>query len=71
MSIQPVQGQIVPQSAPVQKTSGADALLTPEEKQFFEKLYPEAAPEIHSYPTYGRSGATAEPRLGSMIDRKG
>ena len=71
MSIQPVRTTVPPPTAPMQTPPKADALLTPDEKQFFERLYPEAAGEIQSYPTYSRSGATQEGRLGSMIDRKG
>jgi hypothetical protein len=71
MSIQSIQGSVLPPTATRQETPGAQAPLTPDEKQFFEELYPEAAGEIRSYPTYSRSGETQEARLGSMIDRKG
>jgi hypothetical protein len=71
MSIQSIQGSVLPPAPAAQETPRAHAPLTPDETEFFEKLYPEAAGEIRSYPTYSRSGATQEARLGSMIDRKG
>ena len=69
MSIRPIQGSVPP---PVpQRQPAAEARLTPEEKQFFEGLYPEAAGDIRSHETYNRTGMSHEVRLGSMIDRKG
>ncbi len=47
------------------------ALLTNDEKSYFEQLFPAAAREIRSYPGYGESGATQRPVLGTHIDRKG
>jgi hypothetical protein len=47
------------------------AMLTNDEKAYFEQLFPGAAREIRSYPSYGESGTKDRPVLGTHIDRKG
>lgn len=53
-----------PQSEPV-------ATLTPDERDYFERLFPASSEEIRSYPTYSPSGLRMATISGTMIDRKG
>jgi hypothetical protein len=46
-------------------------LLTQEEKEFFEQLYPASAEAVRSYSPYSREGVREAVRLGSLVDRKG
>ncbi|MBP8975399.1 MAG: hypothetical protein KBG83_01655 [Bacteroidetes bacterium] len=46
-------------------------LITPEEQQFFEQLYPDATDEVRAYRTYRRDGSQAALTTGTHIDRKG
>jgi len=45
-------------------------IISPEELQFFSKLYPEQSKEISSYSTYSKDGISAEYSVGSLIDKK-
>jgi hypothetical protein len=46
-------------------------VVTPEEKQFFEQLFPAAAREIQLHTIYSRTGSPTEQLVGTLIDRKG
>ncbi len=58
---------------PVQAASDAPAegVITDDEKQFFETLFPAASQEIRSYSPYSRNGVRPSAALGSLVDRKG
>lgn len=45
--------------------------VTPDEKNFFAKLYPENKTEIMDYHYYGREGKMAGVSLGSLFDKRG
>ncbi len=47
------------------------ALLTQEEKEFFEQLYPASAEAVRSYSPYSREGVRGAVRVGTLVDRKG
>lgn len=52
--------------------SGAEAgvTVTMEEREYFEQLFPSAAPEIKSYATYSPAGLRGKAAAGTMIDRR-
>lgn len=47
------------------------AALTPDERDYFERLFPASSDEVRSYPTYSPSGLRMATVSGTMIDRKG
>jgi hypothetical protein len=50
---------------------GAEPVLSQNEQNFFEQLYPNSAQEIRSYQTYRRDGERVTAAMGSVVDRKG
>ncbi|HVN47596.1 MAG TPA: hypothetical protein VMU30_02125 [Bacteroidota bacterium] len=48
-----------------------DSVLSKNEQNFFEQLYPDSTQEIRSYQTYRRDGERMMATMGSMVDRKG
>jgi hypothetical protein len=58
-------------SALVQQGAAKNEVVTSEEKQFFEGLFPQAAPSIRSYSGYSVSGQRTQVSLGTIIDAKG
>ena len=58
-------------SALVQQPNQKNEIVTGEEKQFFEGLFPQAAPTIRSYSGYSVSGQRTQVSLGTIIDAKG
>ena len=46
-------------------------VLTPKEKEFFNKMFPSSENEIRSYNSYKRDGSRSIVRLGTVLDRKG
>jgi hypothetical protein len=46
-------------------------IVTSEEKQYFEGLFPQAAPSIRSYSGYSVSGQRTQVSLVTIIDAKG
>jgi hypothetical protein len=51
---------------------GQRAVLTTDEKQFFEQLFPGSAAEIRSHQAYTNNGQHVHPQqTGTLIDRKG
>ncbi len=48
-----------------------DAVLSKNEQNFFEQLYPDSTQEIRSYQTYRRDGERMMATMGSVVDRKG
>jgi len=58
-------------SALVQKENQPTDVVTGEEKQFFEGLFPQAAPSIRSYSGYSVNGQRTQVSLGTIIDAKG
>jgi len=55
--------------APEDVQSGR-ALLTGEEKQFFESVFPEAKRDIRAFQAYTGRGTRPEGTTGSHVDRK-
>lgn len=55
----------------VQQGAESNNVVTGEEKQFFEGLFPQAAPTIRSYSGYSVSGQKTQVSLGTIIDAKG
>jgi hypothetical protein len=78
-SFQPMQGFEAASRAAAFKTAqppevgaakaGAE-VISPEELQFFSKMYPEQSKEISSYSTYSKDGVSPEYSVGSLIDKK-
>lgn len=62
-SVQPESQDTTPSASP--------RTITKEEKEFFEQLFPAAAPEIRVYQVYSRTGGTTAALAGTVIDRKG
>ncbi len=58
-------------SSLVQQPNQKNEVVTSEEKQFFEGLFPKAAPSIRSYSGYSVSGQRTQISLGTIIDAKG
>lgn len=58
-------------SALVQQGVQQSDVVTGEEKQFFESLFPQAAPSIRSYSGYAVNGQRTQVSLGTIIDAKG
>ena len=48
-----------------------EPVLTNNEQNFFEQLYPDSTQEIRSYQTYRRDGERMMASMGSLVDRKG
>jgi hypothetical protein len=48
-----------------------DAVISDDEKQFFENLFPASAGEIRAYSPYSRGGVKQSAVVGSLVDRKG
>jgi len=49
----------------------SEAVVTPEEKEYFAALFPESSPDIAAHVTYSPRGLSGGPvQTGSMIDRK-
>ncbi len=46
-------------------------IVTNEEKQYFEGLFPQSAPTIRSYSGYSVGGQRTQVSLGTIIDAKG
>jgi len=55
----------------VQQPNQKSDVVTGEEKQFFEELFPRAASSIRSYSGYSVSGERTQVSLGTIIDAKG
>jgi len=51
------------------ETSGD--VLTQDEKNFFEELFPSAAQQIREYHAYGRDGSRNAVSTGTVVDRRG
>ena len=49
----------------------AGGVLSEEEQRFFEGLYPAAAAELRTSPTYSRSGIQPDAGTGTILDRRG
>jgi hypothetical protein len=60
--VQSGNGQVVPPDG--------RALLTGEEKQFFESVFPEAKRDIRAFQAYTGRGTRPEGTTGSHVDRK-
>lgn len=60
-----------PQKTGATQTQNEPEAITVAERSFFEKLFPEAAPEIRSYAAYQNNGLKKGTMVGTMIDRKG
>ncbi len=58
-------------SALVEQGNQKADVVTNEEKQFFEGLFPQAAPSIRSYSGYAVTGQRTQVSLGTIIDAKG
>ncbi|MBW7886948.1 MAG: hypothetical protein H3C35_01130 [Bacteroidetes bacterium] len=50
---------------------GGQEVITPEEKKYFEKLFPDATEEIRSYAAYSPGGMKKHVALGTIIDARG
>ena len=48
-----------------------EELLTPDEKQYFARLFPQAAGDIQSYQVYSPGGKRTIVQSGTIIDRRG
>jgi hypothetical protein len=46
-------------------------VLSQDEKQFFEELFPSAAQQIREYHAYGRDGSRQAVSTGTVVDRRG
>jgi flagellum-specific peptidoglycan hydrolase FlgJ len=46
-------------------------VLTQDEKNFFEELFPSAAQQIREYHAYGRDGSRKAVTTGTVVDRRG
>ena len=60
---------------PAAKTPDAAAqssaeIISPEELQYFTKMYPDQSNNISSYSTYTKHGVSQETSVGSLIDKK-
>jgi hypothetical protein len=51
-------------------SAGGRPLLTGEEKQFFESVFPEAKRDIRAFQAYTGRGTRPEGATGSHVDRK-
>ena len=47
------------------------AALTQPERDFFERLFPEAAEEVRTYNPYQRERSQIAVKLGTLVDRRG
>lgn len=65
---QPIESERTEQSG---SKDEQDAVLSKNEQNFFEQLYPDSAQEIRSYQTYRRDGERIMATMGSIVDRKG
>ena len=55
----------------VGQEQAADPVISDDEKQYFENLFPNSAGDIRSFSPYGRNGIKQPATLGSLIDMKG
>ena len=55
----------------VSQELSADPVISDDEKQYFENLFPASVGEIRSFSPYGRNGMKQPATLGSLIDMKG
>jgi len=46
-------------------------VVTNEEKQFFENMFPDASSSIRSYSVYAQNGLKKQIQLGTIIDARG
>ena len=46
-------------------------IVTNEEKQFFENMFPDASSSIRSYSVYAQNGLKKQIQLGTLIDARG
>jgi len=60
-----------PISTPAASGEAPQELLSPEERKFFENLFPDAAPELQRHTVYSGDGAKTAAEIGKLIDRKG
>ena len=47
------------------------AVISDDEKQFFENLFPASTGEIRAYSPYSRGGVKQSAVVGALVDRKG
>ena len=52
-------------------TAAKPALLTTDEKSYFEQLYPESRNEVRAHQAYSGRGAQQAAPKGTLVDRKG
>jgi len=51
--------------------AGTPEIITPDEKQFFARMFPASSETIRSYTGYTPAGITSRVVLGAHIDQKG
>ena len=61
------QGPAAPENSP----AAAQEIITPDEKRYFEQLFPQAAGEIRSHEVYTPRGKRNLVQSGTHVDRKG
>ena len=51
--------------------AGSDDVITPDERRFFQDLFPASSTELGDHHAYARDGSRVTAATGTVVDRKG